>query len=999
MSSPAHDSSQIQQLLDRLPAGFWILDRELRFTFSTGGAFEAVGLTPENLYGVHIHDALGTADPAHPAVRAHREALEGKTSSYLLDWGGHHFRSRVTPLREASGEIIGVSGLAIEDTERVLAEAELWRREQQLRVAEELSRSGSVEYNRATGEVRWSDGLYRVFGFDPGAVPPSVERIVEHTEREDQNVIEELFALPVSGDDTVSRHLRIRRPDGERRVLFVRATVEPVSKGPGDRVLTTFRDVTYEYERERELLASTQRFEMVARATSDIIWDWDLVSGEVWRGRGSERLTGCMRETRPSKDLWIPNIHPDDRERVHRGLLDALDSADEFWREYYCLQCGDGTVLHVADRAYIIRDSAGKAVRMVGAVTDVSQQRAAEEALRSAEDQFRSMVEQSVVGVYIATADEILYANPKALEIFGYDPKGPTPRSPLDLIHPADRDAARTALLDHLADRSQQSEYRVRCLRRDGKKIVVDFSWTKTRFTGQDAVLGILVDTTSRVRAEKELAARERWFRTLIENASDGIGVLGLDGTILYESPSVEPMLGWHPSDLVGDNVLTRVHPEDRPAASRYIAGLVEGTRRSPLELRYRHKNGSWRTLEAVVTTATDLNDEQILIANYRDVTETRSLQRQVESNERINAFGRVASSMAHEFNNVLMGIQPFAEILSSTSDPEKLALATRQITASIRRGRNVTDQVLRFTRGDREALAPVRVQSWLKAQLAEIRAGTPEAIHLELDLPEDDLRVQGNPEQLQQMLLHLVSNAVDSMPSGGVIRISADRARRASWSFGHVEGSGTMLHLSVADTGVGIDLALHQQIFEPLFTTRKGTRAGMGLALVRQIVSAHDGHIFVESLPERGATFHVFLPLSADRPDDPIVRGEDGLDPRIRRVLLIEDEENIAEGLQILFGMIDVDLQRASTGEEGIELFRTIRPDAVILDVGLPDIEGEEVFRRIRALDDDVPIIFATGHAGEERLRTFLRKPRTAFLRKPFELEILIEALNSVLR
>jgi PAS domain S-box-containing protein len=871
MSAPLETSSQIRQLLARLPAGLWLLDEELRFNFCTGGAFDAVGLTLESLKGRHIADILGTSDPEHPGVRAHREALEGKTSSYLLDWQGHYYQSRVSPLCDASGEIVGVAGLAIDDTERVLA--------------------------------------------------------------------------------------------------------------------------------QEDARKATQRFEMVARATSDIIWDWDLESGEVWRGRGSERLTGCMRETRPSRDLWIPNIHPDDRERVHRGLLDALDSADEFWREHYCLQCGDGTVLHVVDRAYIIRDAAGKAVRVVGAVTDVSRQRAAEEALRAAEDQFRSMVEQSVVGVYIATAEEILYANPKAREIFGWDPEGPTPRSPLDLIHPAYRDEAHDALLDRLADRSQQNEYRVPCRRRDGETIVVDFSWRKTRFAGQDAVMGILVDTTSRVRAETELAARERWFRNLIENASDGIAVLGLDGTILYESPSVEPMLGWSPSELVGDDVFARIHPEDRSAAREYMADVVERGRRGPHELRYRHKNGSWRIIETVVTPATDTEGEQIVIANYRDVTETRFLQRQAESNERINALGRVASSMAHEFNNVLMGIQPFVEILSSTSDPEKVALATRQIAASIRRGRNVTDQVLQFTRDQREALAPVGVQNWLKDQIEEIRAGTPDAIQLELDLPHEDLRVQGNRGQLAQLLLHLVSNAVDAMPSGGVARISAERARRASWSFGHVQDFGTMLHLSVADTGVGIDPALHQQIFEPLFTTRKGTRAGMGLAVARQIVSAHEGHLFVESQPESGATFHLFLPLSADRPDDVAVHGHDGLDPRIRRVLLIEDEENIAEGLQILFEMIEVDLRRASTGEEGIEMFRTLRPDAVILDVGLPDIEGEEVFRRIRALDHDVPVVFATGHADAERLKTILRNPRTAFLRKPFELETLIEALHGVLR
>jgi PAS domain S-box-containing protein len=610
MSSPLENSSQIQQLLSQLPAGLWLLDGGLRFTLCTGGAFDAVGLTTESLQGRHIDDVLGTTDPEHPGVRAHREALEGKTSSYLLDWQGRHYNSRVTPLRDASGEIVGVAGLAIEDTERVLA--------------------------------------------------------------------------------------------------------------------------------EEDLRKAKQRFELVSRATSDIVWDWDLETGEVWRGRGSNRLTGCLRESRPSRQLWISSVHSDDRERVHRSVLDAIDSADEFWRERYRLSCTDGTNLHVIDRAYIIRDSGGRAKRMVGAMTDVT--------------------------------------------------------------------------------------------------------------------------------SDRELEVRGQWFRTLIENASDGLGVLSHEGKIIYESPRIYSMLGYDPSELVGEDLFDRVHPEDRPAVEEHLRAVLDGKHSGvSIELRYRHKDGTWRFIELTPTLALDPEGEKITIANYRDISETKRLQRQVEASERLDALGRVATSLAHEFNNVLMGIQPFIEVIERSARPEQVAGALDHIRTSIRRGRSVTDQVLQFTRAQQKTFEPIPATSWLRDQIGELRASLAAGVDLETRLPDEEIWVMGNLPQLRQTLANLVSNALEAMEDEGErLTITAETSRQGSWSFGYVAQHQKMLHLSVADTGIGIGEELQQKIFEPLFTTRKGRSTGLGLTLTKQIVAAHGGQLFVESKPGEGATFHLFLPVCA---------------------------------------------------------------------------------------------------------------------------------------
>ncbi|HXG59505.1 MAG TPA: ATP-binding protein [Thermoanaerobaculia bacterium] len=226
-----------------------------------------------------------------------------------------------------------------------------------------------------------------------------------------------------------------------------------------------------------------------------------------------------------------------------------------------------------------------------------------------------------------------------------------------------------------------------------------------------------------------------------------------------------------------------------------------------------------------------------------------RQRERDLERARRVESLGRVAATIAHEFNNIMMGIQPFAEVIRRQSKDEKVLKAVEQIVASIARGRRVTQEILRFTKPTEPMLTEVVLEEWVRTMLPELRGLVGPKVQLDFEPASEPLTVRIDPVQMQQVLTNLVINAKDAMPDGGTIKVAV--GQDAAYAL-----------LSVSDTGSGIPEHLLQTIFDPLFTTKRhGT--GLGLAVTQQIVTVHGGTIDVWSAEGKGTTFTMRLPLS----------------------------------------------------------------------------------------------------------------------------------------
>lgn len=536
--------------------------------------------------------------------------------------------------------------------------------------------------------------------------------------------------------------------------------------------------------------------------------------------------------------------------------------------------------------------------------------------------------------------------------------------------------------------------------RKDGR--IIDVSATVTPVAQEGRVVGavsLAYDISERKRNERALRESERHFRSLIENASDMITVLDDEGMILYESPSVERVLGWRVEELIGRSVFELVPEEQRPVAVGALDRLRNGGGSEWLGIPVLHADGSLRELEVIARRMTTA-DETRFIVNSRDITERKMLERRLERSERVASLGQLAAAVAHEFNNVLMGIQPFAEIIGRKSADDEVQNAAGYIARSVQRGRRITSEILQYTRPSEMIREPVDVTEWVVSFAAEVRAMLDPSIRLDVQLVESGLVIDVDRDQLHQIFSNLVANARDAMRGAGILRLSA---AVCSPVFAHrlvIGNAERFVHFVVEDSGEGMSAETMRHIFEPLYTTKRAAGTGLGLAIVHQLVKRHGGEISVESERGSGSCFHIFLPRS-ERPAGAKAAMESREQGRVEavRVLLVEDEEIVASGISALLELESIEMEWVARGGDAFEAIERVKPDAVILDIGLPDIDGVTLYGEIAARWPRLPTIFSTGHGDETQLENLISRPNVAFLLKPYDAGQLFAALDDVLR
>ena len=508
---------------------------------------------------------------------------------------------------------------------------------------------------------------------------------------------------------------------------------------------------------------------------------------------------------------------------------------------------------------------------------------------------------------------------------------------------------------------------------------------------GGRIVIGVAVDVTQQVAASRQLREREEYFRAISDHLSDIIAILSRDHVVTYLSASVEHVLGFHRDEQIGRIFPDAfpLHPDDRARLSAALNELSSSDRFAPVECRFQHENGRWRTFEIAGTNL--LGNEQIrgFLIDLHDVTDRKRMEQELAQLSRLTSLGRLAAQIAHEFNNVLMGIQPSVEVIRRRAGDDPAVLRfTDLISSSIARGKRITSDILRFGRPAQLTLRPVAVQELLHQVAGEIRPSLPQGIALDLVAGREPLFVRADPAQLVQVLVNLALNAKDAMrDGGGTLAISVCRAEE-----GDIVNAGRFAHFEVSDTGSGIAAEDLPYIFEPLFTTKK-SGTGLGLSVVLQIVAAHGGHIGVDSEAGRGTTFHLFIPCASPPESAPETERSEP-SPQSLRVLVVEDEEPVASGLRWMLEDEGFAVRVVGKGADVLPAISEFVPDLVVLDLGLPDEDGQTVYERIAAATD-LPVIFSSGHATEGEIEKLVDPSRTAFLMKPYSTDELLRAMQ----
>jgi two-component system, cell cycle sensor histidine kinase and response regulator CckA len=434
----------------------------------------------------------------------------------------------------------------------------------------------------------------------------------------------------------------------------------------------------------------------------------------------------------------------------------------------------------------------------------------------------------------------------------------------VDLLHPDDRDAAvrecQTAVRDC---RDHTFEYRVRAA--DGRVLWIrDIVRVCCDGKGQALGLhGVMLDITGRKQTESALHRKDRYYRALIEQALDLIVVAGRDGTIRYESPSTERILGCSPIERLGRHVFELVHPDDvARLRAVFEDSMATGQPTTLVQFRCRHADGSWRTLEAIGRRFVDEDGEPVGIVNCRDVTERQQLETQARDAQKMEALGRLTSTVAHDFNNVLLVVLGSVEFAIASEYSAGLRPELAEIKRSAELGAALTRQLLAFSRPTADAPEIVEVDTTLGELTGILQRLVGPVVRIELKLDAAGARVRLGHGMLEQIAMNLTVNARDAMPRGGTLQISTTRGPRASDVVS--ASSATRVTIEVADNGSGMDAEIRARMFEPYFTTKTpGKGTGLGLSTVYRIVRDSGGSIDVDSEPGRGTRVRIHLLLA----------------------------------------------------------------------------------------------------------------------------------------
>jgi two-component system cell cycle sensor histidine kinase/response regulator CckA len=513
-----------------------------------------------------------------------------------------------------------------------------------------------------------------------------------------------------------------------------------------------------------------------------------------------------------------------------------------------------------------------------------------------------------------------------------------------------------------------------------------------------------LRDAAQRRVATAALDTSEERYRLLVENSADMITLQDRQGVITFASPSVARVLGFRPAEVLGRKLSDFVHEDDvRVLVSALEEVLVRGFTPLITGLRFRHRDGAWRIVEGSAVRIVESDGKVGLVTTGRDITERIQLEAQLHRAQKLEAVGRLAGGVAHDFNDLLTVILGYSDLLLDQLDEDRILYQeVAEIRRAADRASTLTQQLLTFGRKQVLSPRPVNLNPIIGARLDALRKLIGEGIELTTKLEGDLALTRVEPGQVEQMVMNLAANARDAMPQGGLLTIEtanveldAAGARRCAVQ------PGSYVTLAVTDTGYGMDAATQARLFEPFFTTKvPGKGTGLGLSSVYAIVRQCGGNILVTSEPGRGSNFRIYLP----RAEEEAGAGPAKLAPDEARgdetVVLVEDEPLVKNLVGEVLRKRGYQVMEFVNGREA--LARASRHSGLIhllvTDVVMPGMSGIELARHLALGRPEMRILFISGYTDDLVGRQGVLQPGRAFLQKPFTPDALLRRVRMLL-
>ena len=877
-------------------------------------------------------------------------------------------------------------GFVTDISERKRAEDSMRASEERYRLIAENTADVIWTLDLATRRFTYvSPSVERLRGFSAAEVmaqPFEATVTPESRGRIDAALAASLAALAAGDESARVTTVEVEQPTrggGVVRTEIVASALVDAS-GRVTGILGVTRDITERRRGDDALRESEERYRAFVNSTSDLAFvkneDFRYVlvnrAHQDFFGMPEDRIVGKTDFELMPRDAAEACRRSDERAILEQGVVVTEERTG-------------GRIYETRKFPLRLRD--GK-VGVGGIIRDITDRELAAESLRRSEEQYHSLFNgaNDAIVVFEPGSETILDANPKACELYGYG-RDELVGSSLKRLT---LDVARgERLIADLVQDKTANELETVHLRRDGTAVQLQIKGSVVDYGGKTAVLSIARDITQRKRGEEE----RRRLATAIEQSAEAVVITDTRGTIEYVNPAFEWITGYPAAEVIGSKPNILKSGKQPPSFYAEMWTVISSGSVWTGRLTNRRKDGSLYQEEMSISPIRDENGEIInFVAVKRDVSSEMELQRQLAQAQKMEAMGRLAGGVAHDFNNVLQALITHVQLIRNRPKGRKsMESSIQEIEDLIGRGASLTRQLLIFSR--RETVKPEHLD--LNEQVREagrmLQRLVKENIKLSIALAPQRLQVTADRGQLDQVLMNLVVNASDAMPDGGHLTIrtgSADPDR---------------VWLSVSDTGTGIPDAIRESIFEPFFTTKApGKGTGLGLSVVNGIVAQHGGTVEVESEMGRGTTFRVSLPETGSGKFAAVkeVRQHPAklTEGRGERVLVVEDEEAARQGLHDILVSLGYAVTSAGSAEEAGSLPADPPFDVLLTDLMLPGVAGTQLAAGLKARWPGLRVILMSGYTEDEAVRRDVGGGTVRFLQKPFDMATLAREVRAAL-
>jgi two-component system cell cycle sensor histidine kinase/response regulator CckA len=627
-----------------------------------------------------------------------------------------------------------------------------------------------------------------------------------------------------------------------------------------------------------------------------------------------------------------------------------------------------------------------------------------EQQLRQMAEKYARMIHASPDAITVRSLPERRYIeiNEGFTKLTGYLPEeviGKTPRELGLWVDTQPHETTRDQLESQGRVRAEEFRFRTKA----GEIRWGSVSAVRVKLDGQECMLAVTHDITDRKDAEDAVRRSEADLRSLVEGAPYGIYRVTVDGRILMANPAMAKMLGYESqSELLELNMATDVY---REAASR--THLIEDYWKKndfrEVEVEWKRKDGKVISVrltgKPISKSGTELDYFEVFA---EDITDRLSLERQLLQSQKMDAIGRLAGGVAHDFNNLLNVILGHTEILEmKLAGNEGVLGGLEAIGQAGERAAVLTRQLLTFSRKQLTETKKVDLNAAVREIEKLVRRVIGEDIKLTLRLEPDLGSVQINPGQLDQVLMNLVVNAREAMPSGGKLVLgTANVELDGTYVRQHLGvASGHYVVLAVSDTGTGMSAETMSHIFEPFFTTKeKGKGTGLGLSTVYGIVKQAGGYIVPYSEEGHGTTFKIYFPHTDQSAQAPVaVRLTDKLPGGTETILVVEDEKALRDLTERILVDSGYQVLVAADVHEALEIAGDGRTklDLLLTDVVMPTLSGNELAKRVAAFRPDLPVLYMSGYADDVILNRGALDAAVELIQKPFTRRTLLTRIR----